>query len=241
MGPRLTRSHSMTTVLKPLLISTLALFTAARLLAQAPDDGAALVEALKKPQPWTDKTGRVFMATPKSMDAENVIFLRSGGQQVTVRLEQLSEVSLIALRHAFAGMTLPAASTPVAVAPTASPTPPPVTTSTTTPMTPTTPGGVPPTVAADDIKTIRAAVNTDLSIEGKVRNTSVSSSGHARINFEGSNDFILFVQRRNLEASPDWNLDSLKGVTVRVTGTIVDYNGQLEIVVERPDQIIRLQ
>lgn len=235
----------MTTVLKPLLLPTLALVTAARLLAQAPDDGAALIEALKKPQPWTDKTGRVFMATPKSMDGENVIFLRSGGQQVTVRLEQLSEVSLIALRHAFAGMTLPAASAPVAAAPTASPTPPPVTTPTTTtptaPMTPTTPGGVPPTVAADDVKTIRAALNTDISVEGKIRNVSVSSSGHARINFEGTNDFILFVQRRSVEANPDWNFDSLKGVSVRVTGTVVEYNGTLEIILERPDQITRLQ
>ncbi len=231
----------MTTALKSLFLTTLALLPALSSPAQAPDDGSALVEALKKPQPWTDKTGRVFMAIPKSMDAENVIFLRSGGQQVTVRVDQLSEISLIALRHAFAGMTMPPATTAVAAAPsTASvtPTAPPATTA---PMTPTPAAGVPPTVAADDIKTIRAALNTDISVEGTVRSVSVSSSGHTRINFEGTSDFILFIQRRNVEASTDWNFDTLKGVLIRVTGKVVEYNGTLEIVLERPDQITRLQ
>jgi len=231
----------MTTALKSLLFTTLALLPAMNSPAQATDDGSALVEALKKPQPWTDKTGRVFMAIPKSMDGQNVIFLRSGGQQVTVRVEQLSEISLIALRHAFAGMTMPAATPSVASAPAPTPETPVAPPATTAPMTPATPGGVPPTVAADDVKTIRAALNTDISVEGKVRGVSVSSSGHTRVNFEGTNDFILFIQRRNVEASPDWNFDSLKGVLIRVTGTVVEYNGTLEIVLERPDQIIRLQ
>jgi hypothetical protein len=236
------RLHHLTTAL---LLLTAVAYT------HAQDGDTALIEALKKPQPWTDKTGRVFMATPKSMDGGTVVFLRSGGQQVTVRLDQLSDVSLIALRHAFAGMTLPPAlpasavaapTTPAApVTTTAPPAPTTTTPAPTAPMTPTAPGGVPPTVAADNIPTIRAAVNTDLTIEGKVRSATVSGSGHARITFEGSNDFILFVPRRNVEASPDWNLDSLPGVMVRVTGTVVDYNGQLEFVLERPDQIIRLQ
>lgn len=216
--------------------------------AQSADDPAALVEALKKPQPWTDKTGRVFMATAKSMDKDSVVFLRSGGQQVTVRVEQLSDISLIALRHAFAGMPIPPAPTATAAvpaAPMASPAAPTTPASAATPMTPATPpsptGGLPPTVQADDIKTLRAAMNTDVSAEGKVRNVSVSNSGHARINFEGTNDFIIFIQKRNVDASPDWNFDTLKGTSIRITGKVVEYNGTLEIVAERPDQIIRLQ
>ena len=237
----------MTTALKFLSLSAILSCTLPSVAqAQTADDGASLIEALKKPQPWTDKTGRVFMATAKSMDKDSVVFLRSGGQQVTVRLEQLSEISLIALRHAFGGMTMPAAPVTTAAAPAAavSPTTPATPAAATAPMTPIPPattGGLPPTVQADDIKALRAALNTDVSLEGKVRNVSVSNSGHARINFEGTNDFIIFVQKRNVDASPDWNFDTLKGIPIRITGKVVEYNGTLEIVAERPDQIIRLQ
>ena len=230
---------------------TLAQAPAAPAVPAAPGaapEATALLEALKRPQPWTDRTGRVFIGTPKTLEKGTVVFSRTGGQDVTVPLTSLSDVSVIALHSAFSGLAIPAlpetaataaglatplASTP---APATSATPPAATTA--APMTPPAAGaaaGIPLDVANTDA--IKASINAQATVEGKVKSVSTLSGGQMRINFHGTNDFVIFVPKRVAEA-PEWDFATLPEVIVRATGKIVEYNGKLEIV---PDNFAQVQ
>jgi hypothetical protein len=208
---------------------------------------AGLLEALKRPQPWTDRTGRVFIGTPKSLDKGTVVFSRTGGQDVTVPLTSLSDVSVIALHSAFNGLAIPALPETAATAaglatPLASAIAPVAGTAATTaaPMTPPAAGaaaGIPLDVA--NTNAIKAAMNTPATVEGKVKSVSTLSGGQMRINFHGTNDFVIFVPKRVAEA-PEWAFDTLPEVIVRATGKIVEYNGKLEIVADNFAQVLRV-
>jgi hypothetical protein len=179
------------------------------LIAQAPAPDAATLSALKEAQPWTDKSGRVIIATAKSFDEKEAVFiLAKENREVKVPMDQLSAVSVTALRVLFAPAAPPA-----------------------------------PTVAAvavTDGDAIKAAVGTEITVEGKVKSISELGGGHVRVNFADTSDFVLFIQKRSIDASPDWKFDELKDKTVRVKGKIVEYQGKLEIVPEKPEQIVRI-
>jgi hypothetical protein len=217
---------------------------------------ASLLEALKRPQPWTDRTGRVFIGTPKTLANGTVVFSRTGGQDVTVPLTSLSDVSVIALHSAFNGLAIPAlpdtaataaglatplASTPAPVTSATTPTPAAGTAVTTAaPMTPAPTAaatGVPLDVANTDA--IKASINAQATVEGKVKSVSTLSGGQMRINFHGTNGFVIFVPKRVAEA-PEWAFDTLPEVMVRATGKIVEYNGKLEIVADNFAQVQRV-
>ena len=171
----------------------------------------------------------------------SVVFTRTGGQDVTVPLASLSEVSVIALHCAFSGMTIPAL--------------PPSTASSPTPAPQAAPAGAAPVPAAapmpsapaaagaplDVVNTdgIKAALNTQVTVEGKVKSVSTLSGGQMRINFHGTNDFVIFVPKRAAEA-PEWAFDTMAEVMVRATGKIVEYNGKLEIVADNFSQVQRV-
>ena len=241
-----------------LLAAGLNLATQSGIWAQSPatpapaatPDTSSLLEALKRPQPWTDRTGRVFIGTPKTLEKGTVVFSRTGGQDVTVPLASLSDVSVIALHSAFSGLAIPAlpetAATAAGLATPLANTPTPVPSATTpaattaAPMTPapTAAGtGVPLDVANTDA--IKAAINAQATVEGKVKSVSTLSGGQMRINFHGTNDFVIFVPKRVAEA-PEWAFDTLPEVIVRATGKIVEYNGKLEIVADNFSQVLRV-
>ncbi len=196
-------------------------------LAQTPEEATQLVEALKKPQPWTDKTGRVFLGTPSTIDDNSVVFLRSGGQKVTVKLDQLSDVSRVALHFAFHNMKAPAGPTATSG----------------DSVAPMTPAATAPTAGAlevADTKALRAALNTEVTVTGKVKDAAAMASGHGRVSFSSTNDFILYVPKRSIEANPNLGLDTLKGTNIQASGKVVEYGDKLEIVIDRPEQIVRL-
>ena len=180
--------------------------------AQTPTPPVSSVESLKEAQPWTDKTGRVLIGVAKSFDGKQAVFVLTKEQrEVTVPAEQLSAVSLTALRVLFS----PPPSEPPAAPAVAA-------------------------IAVADTDALKAALNTEVTIEGKVRDASALNGGHVRIRFDGTDGFVLFILKRNVDASPDWNFDALAGKTVRVKGKVVEYQGKLEIVPEKPEQIVKL-
>ncbi len=65
---------------------------------------------------------------------------------------------------------------------------------------------------------------------------TLGKTGHIKLTFEGT-DFNVFISRRFLEKSGDWNLDGLAGKTVQITGEITRYQEVVQIAAKEPSQI----
>jgi hypothetical protein len=195
---------------------------------------AQLAEALKQPQPWTDKSGRVFMGTAKFCTPENAVFAKADGQEVTVKLDQLSAVSHVALLFALQGarpgsgaspMAAPAQPAPMAAG--AAPTP------AAAPMV--------GDINANDTAALKAAMGQQVTVIGKVSRVTDLSGGHKRINFEGTREFVIFVPRGTVASSQDWGFETMAETSIRVTGKIVEYNGNPQIALESREQVSKVE
>jgi hypothetical protein len=174
---------------------------------------------------WTLTDGRSFEGQVKSVTPGMVTFARTTGPDAPLEISKLSAASQRRLIEVLGLSSPPAASAPAPVA-AAAPTAPAATT-TATPMNAA--ARNPGAIDATDIAVLDSKFGMRSIVIGKVsRITSLGSTGHKKINFEGS-EFYLFINKRVIEANPTWKADDLKGQLVQVEGEIGKYQDQIQI------------
>lgn len=77
------------------------------------------------------------------------------------------------------------------------------------------------------------------TVRGKVFDVHVSQKGDVFINIGGKHPNTPFTAVCFKQAIPTDQLKELDGKTISVRGKIKDYNGQIEIVLETADQILK--
>lgn len=92
----------------------------------------------------------------------------------------------------------------------------------------------PPTFTAKEAKD---HVGEFATVVGKVFGVYVSQKGDVFINIGGAHPNQPFTAVCFQGAIPTEELKKYEGKTVKVTGKIKDYNGQIEIILDRPEQI----
>ncbi len=177
---------------------------------------------------WTRSNGESFEGYVKLVTPGTVIFTLPTGTDLPLEISKLSSASrkrLIAVLGLNAQAT-PQPAKPVAKAP-----------------LPTAPTNLPAIARAanaidvTDIAMIDSQFGLKATVIGKVIEiSSLGSTGHKRINFEGT-DFYVFINKRQLESSTDWKLDGLAGRTIQVTGEITKFKDVLQIQIQEPRQI----
>ncbi len=100
------------------------------------------------------------------------------------------------------------------------------------PAKPSTPEVVP----VSDAAKLRTFMGRSAVVQGKVKRVEALKTGTVRVWFEGA-ESILYIRKGSLAAHPDWKPGELEGRDIFATGTVADYKGRLELVVERPTQI----
>lgn len=207
--------------------------------------GFAALAHGQTPDTWVMTDGRMFEAQVKSVAPPGVItFTLRNGTDQPLGVEKLSDRSKKRLAEllglagvpiapvAAVATTAPATSPGMAVPP---PPPPP-------PAAAPAPGmAVVPrnsgATDATDMGALQAGLDKQLTVIGKVAKVdTLGRSGHKLVGFEGS-EFSLFVNKRQLDQSADWNLEGLVGKTVQVTGKVTQYNGKLQIQAFEPAQV----
>ncbi len=76
-------------------------------------------------------------------------------------------------------------------------------------------------------------------VRGKVSDVHVTQKGDVFINFGGKFPNVTFTAVSFQGAIPAEQLTPLNGKTISVSGKIKEYNGQVEIVLESADQILK--
>jgi hypothetical protein len=178
---------------------------------------------------WTLTDGRSFEGQVKSVTPGMVTFVRASGPDAPLEISKLSEASQKRLIEVL-GLTPPA--TPIAAtSPPAQPAP----VLTAAPMN--TAARNPGAIDATDIAVIDSKFGLRSTVIGKISKiTTLGSTGHKKINFENS-EFYLFINKRVLDANPEWRPEAIAGKRIQVEGEIAKYQDQLQIQISAPTQI----
>ena len=94
----------------------------------------------------------------------------------------------------------------------------------------------PPVIKPSEAKT---HIGDRVTVRGQVYDVHISQKGDVFLNFGGKFPNSVFSAVCFQGAIPAAELTALKGRTVSITGTVKDYNGQVEIVLESTDQITK--
>jgi hypothetical protein len=178
---------------------------------------------------WTLTDGRSFEGQVKSVTPGMVIFARASGPDAPLEIAQLSELSQRRLMVVL-GLTL--TTTPNTAIPPPAPTAPPPSAP---PMNTTVrdPGAI----DATDISMIDSKFGLRCMVTGKISKIrTLGSTGHKKINFENS-EFYLFINKRILEANPEWKPETMANKRIQVEGEVAKYQDQLQIQITAPTQI----
>lgn len=177
---------------------------------------------------WTLADGRSFEGQVKSVTPGIVIFARAAGPEAPLEISKLSEASQRRLIEVL-GLSPPQA--PSAPAPVPAPTTP----TTAAPMN--TAARNPGAIDATDLSMIDSKFGLRSTVIGKISKVStLGSTGHKKISFENS-AFYLFINKRVLEANPEWKPDAMAGKLIQAEGEIAKYQDQLQIQIAAPTQI----
>ncbi len=175
---------------------------------------------------WTLADGRSFEGSVKSVTPGMVLFSRPGAADAPLEIAKLSEASRKHLIEVL-GLSLTAAAPALAPAPVISPQ------ATTMPAATRSSGAI----DATDISMIDSRFGLTAAVVGQVKEVvTLGSTGHKRINFEGTG-FNVFINKRNLDKSSEWKLDGLAGKTVQIEGEVTKYQEQVQIQITAPSQI----
>ena len=178
---------------------------------------------------WTLTDGRSFEGQVKSVTPGMVTFARASGPDAPLEISKLSEASQKRLIEVL-GLTPPVA--PIAaISPPAQPAP----ALTAAPMN--TVARNPGAIDATDIAIIDSKFGLRSTVIGKISKiATLGSTGHKKINFENS-EFYLFINKRVLDANPEWKPEAMADKTIQVEGEIAKYQDQLQIQISAPPQI----
>lgn len=95
----------------------------------------------------------------------------------------------------------------------------------------------PGAIDATDISMIDSKFGLRCMVIGKISKvTTLGSTGHKKINFENS-EFYLFINKRILEANPEWKPETMANKRIQVEGEVAKYQDQLQIQITAPNQI----
>jgi hypothetical protein len=181
------------------------------------------------PEKWTLTDGRTFEGQVKSVTPGLVIFARASGPDASLEISQLSEVSQRRLM-VILGLKLP--TTPNTVTPPLAPPAPPHSAALMN-TTARNPGAI----DATDISMIDSKFGLRCMVIGKISKiTTLGSTGHKKIHFENS-EFYLFINKRILEANPEWKPETMANKRIQVEGEVAKYQDQLQIQITAPTQI----
>ena len=97
-----------------------------------------------------------------------------------------------------------------------------------------------PRVAATDGEAIRKLVGQRAVVFGKVERTDDYQGKMAFINFSGR-EFTAMVFARNYERFEKPPEELLRGKYVEIIGIIAEYKGKLQIVLDGPQQLIKVE
>lgn len=178
---------------------------------------------------WTLTDGRSFEGQVKSVTPGMVTFARASGPDAPLEISKLSEASQKRLIEVL-GLTPP-------VAPIAAISPPdqPAPALTAAPMN--TVARNPGAIDATDIAIIDSKFGLRSTVIGKISKiATLGSTGHKKINFENS-EFYLFINKRVLDANPEWKPEAMADKRIQVEGEIAKYQDQLQIQISAPTQI----
>ena len=178
---------------------------------------------------WTLTDGRSFEGQVKSVTPGMVIFARASGPDAPLEIAQLSELSQ---RRLIVVLGLTLTTTPNTAIPPPAPTAPPPSAP---PMNTTVrdPGAI----DATDISMIDSKFGLRCMVIGKISKiTTLGGTGHKKINFENS-EFYLFINKRILEANPEWKPETMANKRIQVEGEVAKYQDQLQIQITAPNQI----
>lgn len=126
-------------------------------------------------------------------------------------------------------VVVPATNAPPAVAA-------PVSEPVTNPPAVASPAAAPGTITPEEAKN---HVGETATVRGKVFNVHVTQKGDVFINIGGKHPNAPFTAVCFKQALPTEELKALDGKTISVRGTIKEYNGQVEIILESADQILK--
>jgi DNA/RNA endonuclease YhcR with UshA esterase domain len=85
----------------------------------------------------------------------------------------------------------------------------------------------------------RNHIGETVTVKGKISDVHVTQKGDVFINFGGKFPNVTFTAVSFQGAIPAEQLTPLNGKTISVSGKIKEYNGQVEIVLESPEQILK--
>ncbi len=170
---------------------------------------------------WFLADGKTFEGQVRSVTPGVVLFSRPSGPDASVEINKLSEASRKRLIEI---LGLNTSATPK---------------SATAPAVGTVPFVTRNSGAIDSTDTgmLESQFGKKATVIGKVAEViTLGTTGHKRINFEGT-EFNIFINKRVLEKNSNWNLNTLTGKTVQIRGEIAKYQNQLQIQITDPSQI----
>ncbi|MCX6857037.1 MAG: hypothetical protein NTV80_19270 [Verrucomicrobia bacterium] len=184
------------------------------------------------PEKWTLTDGRSFEGQVKSVTPGMVIFARSAGPDAPLEISKLSEASQRRLIEVL-GLAPPPPPAAITPAPTVAPVTPPAPAVAAKNTAARNPGAI----DATDLAMIDSKFGLRSIVIGKISNiATLGSTGHKKVSFQNS-EFYLFINKRVLEANPEWKPDALTGKMIQAEGEIARYQDQLQIQISTPTQI----
>lgn len=193
---------------------------------------ALLVPSLKAQssyESWVLSDGTMMEAKVRTVAPGHVLFTQRSGIEKDVQISNLSDRSRKRLLEVLGFSAADIAAVPAA--PAAAPVPKPA------------PAAPAPGAAIDvtDTASLEANFQKEVTVAGQVKRVAtLGASGHKLLEFDGS-PFQIFISNTSMQASNEWDLESLVGKRIQASGKVDRFKENLQLRVSLPDQITVVQ
>lgn len=191
---------------------------------------ALLVPSLKAQssyESWVLSDGTMMEAKVRTVAPGHVLFTQRSGIEKDVQISNLSDRSRKRLLEVLGFSAADIAAAPAAPA---KPAPAPA---------PATVTGA--AIDVTDTASLEANFQKEVTVAGQVKRVAtLGASGHKLLEFDGSS-FQIFISNTSMQASNEWDLDSLVGKRIQASGKVDRFKENLQLRISRPDQITVVQ
>ncbi len=189
---------------------------------------ALLVPSLKAQssyESWVLSDGTMMEAKVRTVAPGHVLFTQRSGIEKDVQISNLSDRSRKRLLEVLGFSAADIAAVPAAPVPKPAP-------------------AAPATGAAIDVTdtaSLEANFQKEVTVAGQVKRVAtLGASGHKLLEFDGS-PFQIFISNTSMQASNEWDLESLVGKRIQASGKVDRFKENLQLRVSLPDQITVVQ